>query len=132
MSVLVFMQISPCNTWTVSKSEILDQVTEHTKSVKLSVLLSKYFCDALSWAFNIHLAYFLFQSGTMLYSGTRRGTIFGHDLRSKSTYHTMKLSHTAAVCSLKALCNENHLLASDFAEKVHKVTDRFLHLLQQG
>ncbi|XP_064623020.1 DDB1- and CUL4-associated factor 4-like protein 2 [Lineus longissimus] len=62
---------------------------------------------------------FTHQTGSSLYSGTRRGLICQHDLRSSSTHYVSSFSHKSSVCHLHLLRDENYLLASDFSGKIN-------------
>ncbi|KAK3094181.1 hypothetical protein FSP39_025105 [Pinctada imbricata] len=75
------------------------------------------------WEFNtnnsdVFSQVFSGMNGRSLYSGTRNGKILIHDLRSRSTYPTSRVSMSSSVCSLRLLQNNIHLLASDVRGKV--------------
>ena len=53
-----------------------------------------------------------------MYSGTRRGCIFTHDLRSRSTLPVSSMSHKHAIAHLYLSTDENVIIASDVSAKV--------------
>ncbi|KAL5008805.1 hypothetical protein ScPMuIL_014386 [Solemya velum] len=58
------------------------------------------------------------QTGQNLFTGTRRGQILTHDLRSISTRPTCCFNHNTSVCGLQLLQDDVSLVASDVSGKV--------------
>lgn len=56
--------------------------------------------------------------GNLMYTGTRRGQILVHDLRSKSTFPQMLINHLSSLTCLRLSPDEHYIYASDFSGKV--------------
>ena len=54
----------------------------------------------------------------MLYSGTKKGIIYGHDLRTISVRPAVLLKQKSCVCQVQFPRNLNYLFAADFSGKV--------------
>ncbi|XP_070180239.1 DDB1- and CUL4-associated factor 4-like [Littorina saxatilis] len=58
--------------------------------------------------------------GNTMYTGTRRGSILRHDLRSSSALPIHLMSHSTSVCCLRLSPEEQYLYASDFSGNIKK------------
>ncbi|XP_074657920.1 DDB1- and CUL4-associated factor 4-like protein 1 [Tubulanus polymorphus] len=58
------------------------------------------------------------QEKSLLYSGTRKGLVCCHDLRSSSTYYVSALVHESSVCCIQLLKDENYIICSTFSGRI--------------
>ena len=50
----------------------------------------------------------------MLYTGTKKGSLYAHDLRSNCRYMTHKLTHPEGVYSVRLSTDDNYVYAADY------------------